>query len=438
MHLIIPLLLIASQFATHVTIHTLDDGQAAGKLAAWDNDSPKLAGANGNVVPIENVLKLVVEPPLDPSATPLDTATHDIEIVLVDGSVLNVEQIQTNGEVAELTRAKSSQPAMRAPLSSIRSARMTQVDDEALTGDALAELQSQWREIVSQNLSADAIVIRKPGKTSLDYVEGVLGDITDQAVQFALDGQQLSVSRTKVYGLVFFRQNSASPRKVSNAVVQGTSFKVFAESVRWNNDSFLLSNSLLGDIVVPAAEVSLIDFSIGRLVYLSDLEPTQLNWTSPAGLASSAPLLGGFARDRGFFSSILEIEYPPASIAPEQTTSAGLPHVQQFSKGLAARANLTVAYQLPGTFSRFDATAAIAPHTKPGSSVELKFFGDGELLTRKILSTGDAPTEIDCDISGVAELSIVVQSKPLLAKEAINSLLSTGDVVHLGGARITQ
>ena len=51
------------------------------------------------------------------------------------------------------------------------------------------------------NVDSDLLVVRKD--ETLDYHQGVLGDVTDDVVQFELDGEQLAVKRSKVFGLVY-------------------------------------------------------------------------------------------------------------------------------------------------------------------------------------------------------------------------------------------
>ena len=58
-------------------------------------------------------------------------------------------------------------------------------------------LATQWDEIRDLKLANDVLVVLKTDGKSLDYVEGVMGDVSDDKVEFKLDGEANRVDRAK-------------------------------------------------------------------------------------------------------------------------------------------------------------------------------------------------------------------------------------------------
>jgi len=434
LHFFIPLLLIASQSATQVTLIQLDESRLEGSLAQWTDDSLRLEGEQFAPVTVGDLLRLEVEPA--PRAE--RKLSPPVEVELVDGSCISASVFASKDSACSLSPLIEDLPDIRVPLAAVRSVRLMPASDEPVNSDIADELQTQWLELAHQDLAADAIVIRKRGVNSLDYVEGVLGDVGETHVQFTLDGQQLAVSREKVYGIVYYRGTKGVRKPANSPVVSGPAIRIIAEQVGWANGQFMVSNSLVGTLNLPSSSVASIDFSAGRLVYLSDLEPDGLRWSPTPGASQSAPLFGGLARDRGFYSPTIDIEYPASSLPPERSTSAGLPYVAHLTKGLALRTNLEVRYPLADGYQWFRATAAIAPGTHSAGRIEIQVLGDRQLLTSKNIAAGDAPIELECDIRGVSELSLVVSSSSKNGNKSTGMPIGSAGLLNLGGARITQ
>ena len=68
-----------------------------------------------------------------------------------------------------------------------------------------ASLAGQWDEIRQLKSANDVLVVLKRDGKSLDYVEGVMGEIDDEKVEFKLDGEINRVDRAKVAGVIYYR-----------------------------------------------------------------------------------------------------------------------------------------------------------------------------------------------------------------------------------------
>ena len=129
---------------------------------------------------------------------------------------------------------------------------------------------------VGMNADSDLLVVRKD--ESLDYHKGVLHDVTDDAVRFELDGDILPVKRSKVYGFAYRHGVPASrpPAICRITDAAGSQWPVhslgLAGKLQWTTPAGLNVAQAIDKIVQ-------IDFSGGKIVYLSDLKPESVRWT---------------------------------------------------------------------------------------------------------------------------------------------------------------
>ncbi|MGI9456986.1 MAG: NPCBM/NEW2 domain-containing protein, partial [Aeoliella sp.] len=364
------------------------------------------------------------------------SSNQGVQVELVDGSILAGTDFRSTEQKAWIAGAVLP---VEAPLVAIRSVRLAYLlQDET---NLKAQLETEWRDILETPAVGDLIVIRKPDAESLSYVEGVVGDVGPESIQFTLDDstieeQMLEVSRTKVFGVVYY--HDAKPDNPTSVVVEGPGVRLSADHVRWDETEWIVETRLLGTLHLPTHAISRVDYSNGRVLYLSDLEPSGSEWTPPPGAAAIEPWFKGVARDRGFYSPRLELEYPASSLAPEEATSAGIPRRVVFDKGLALRSRSEQTYRIPRGFSSFRATAGIDPRTQATGLVELRILGDGRVLVKQSIGGHQAPVELQCEVEGMKELAIVVDFGAGDGAEFGIGDIGAGDNLHLANARFTK
>jgi len=254
--------------------------------------------------------------------------------------------------------------------------------------DAVA---AQWSEILESTVDGDLLVIRKA--QSLDYHRGVVGDVDDKVVRFDLDGDVLPVKRTKVQGLVYYQSAGRSlPDSICRITeADGSQWKV--RSIRFEGDAFHWTTPLGLEVARPAGEVVRLDFSEGKIVYLSDLEPESVAWTPYFGPVDDLPALAQFfspREDRGLDPGPLELDG------------------KLYHKGLALHSRTSLVYRLPGAFRRFKATVGIDDRVRPQGHVRLVLRGDDRVLLDATVAGTDPPKPVDLDLAGVRRLTILV------------------------------
>ena len=321
-------------------------------------------------------------------------------IELTDGSTIIARQYKVQGEKAQITLFDDE--VLETSTRSIRNVRL-QMESEAVT--------AQFTQILAKKHDSDVLVVRKGD--NLDYHLGVLGEINAEVVKFQLDGEQLPIKRAKVYGFVYRHPSGDVPPSPTCRLVD-------AFGSHWQVSKITLEKKL--QCITPSGlafscspeNVAHIDFSMGKIVYLSDLKPESVTWTPFFGTAKTLPSMEQFfmpRKDRNFESNPLQV--------------AGT----EYEKGLAIRSRTEMVYRLPGSFSRLKAIAGIDDTVRPQGNVRLVIRGDNNVLLDTPIAGTDAPKPIDLDLTGVRKLSILVD---------FGNRAGIGDHLDLCNARITK
>jgi len=357
-------------------VQVLGGDPVVGPIVQLDADRVTVQTAGGPVsVETERVTTLS-----STAARGLSDVPPGVWVELVDGSRLAGAEYSAHEGQARITV-----PGGKVIELSTRDVAAVQLQPHT---DATA---AEWSRILESDIQSDLLVIRKPD--SVEYHRGTLRDVTDTVVEFEVDGDVLPVKRAKVQGLVYYR---SAGRSLPDSACQITD----ADGSRWAARSIGLEGENLGwttplglEVARPLAEVVRIDFSRGKIVYLSDLEPESLVWTPYFGSARDLPALTRlFAprEDRGLGPGPLELDGT------------------QYPKGLALHSRTSLVYRLPGRFRRFKATVGIDDRVRPRGNVRLVIRGDDRVLLQTSVAGTDPPQPVDLDLDGVRRLGILV------------------------------
>jgi hypothetical protein len=297
-------------------------------------------------------------------------------VEFVDGSRLPAASyLSANGKVTiGMLDGKELEVAGR----QIRSVRFGRLDER----DA---------DIGREEAAGDLLGIRK--RDNVDFLEGVVGDVTAESVEFTLEGEKIPVNRSKVEGVVYAHKVSGEEVTPACVIEDSAGGLMKAKSVRLRDD--VLEIVLLAGPTLqrPFSEIRKIDFSAGKLVYLSELKPESVDWTSFFDLGTQAPSLARFMAprfDRGREDEVMRL--------------GG----KDYKKGVSLTSRTELVYRLPARAKRFKALVGIDDRVGNLGSVQLVIRGDNrELYSRKITGK-DEPMEIDADLAGVRRLTILV------------------------------
>ncbi|MCU0876589.1 MAG: NPCBM/NEW2 domain-containing protein [Pirellulaceae bacterium] len=335
-----------------------------------------------------------------PSPGAIESEEPAVWITLVDGSRLHVENYAAADGKASITLKGGLQ--VTAPTRSVTSVRYRAQDP------SVANL---WQAIVAAPHTSDLIVVRKTStreveeagetrtvtETILDQLDGTLLGVEPANVNFEFGGDKLQVSREKIEGLVYFHPVR---RELSVPACQ----LIDTSGSRWSLRAVELVDGKLRATTVagvtaelPLDAVAKIDFSVGNVLDLAELEPD-------AGTAEPVVSLQPAAMSTSFGRLFKRGTQPP--LGAEAFQIGG----KRFTRGLALHSPQTLVYRVPEGFRKFHAVAGIDDSTIAPGHFVLQILGDGKELFRQEFSP-DSPREplpIRLDLSGVRRLSIVM------------------------------
>jgi hypothetical protein len=393
-HILLSLLLTAA--TPPFDVQTLDGQTLVGPLVEMTAERLTIDAAGGRkslemerLVSISSRQRPATAPPV-----------AGLVVELTDGSI-----IQTQQYVAQAARARISLIGGQVLETSTGIVRTVQLQPPS------PALAAEWARLLGVNADSDLLVVRK--NDNLDYHKGVLHDVTEDAVRFELDGEVLPVKRSKVYGIAYrhgIPQNRPTTIcRITDAA--GSQWPVrslsLAEKLQWTTPAGL-------DVAQVMDKIVQIDFSSGKIVYLSDLKPESVRWTPYFGPGKPPAAVEQFFApryDRGFDGGPLLLSG------------------RQYHKGLALHSRTELMYRLPGPFSRFRAVAGIDDAVRPSGKARLIVRGNDNVLLDAVIAGSEAPREIDFSLAGVRRLTVVVD---------FADSLSTGNDLLLCNPRLSK
>ncbi len=301
-------------------------------------------------------------------------------VKLVDGSELAVLDFTAEAGHARLVLGQDAE--LKVPIRDVWAVRLK---------PAVAPLDAQWKRMLDMADQSDLLVVTK--ETAMNYYRGVLGDVTAEAVRFQTGGEPISVSRGKVFGLVYRHAAGRTlPEPVARLVQpDGSAWQVV--SVQWAEGRFAWQTVCGLTFAAPADRVQQIDFSQNKLVWLSDLEPELAEWSGFFGPGTAVSALGRWfapRRDQGLMHEKMLLDG------------------QSYHKGLALHSRTLLVYRLPGAFRRFEAIAGIDDRVRPRGHVRLEFRGDDRVLLDTTVAGTEPAKPIVLDLTNVRRLTILV------------------------------
>src|SRR5205085_1887285 len=197
-------------------------------------------------------------------------------IDLLDGSKIAANSFVATGGVARVNVA--GRPPLEIPTRAIHTVRFRQ---------QTPELALQWREITSSQATGDMIVTRKTSmrtieqgeseprtvtEQALDQLEGTLLDVTADSVRFEIDGEKVPIRREKLEGLVYYQP---AKREFTSPVCRlieagGSTWQL--RDIQTAAGQIAATTTSNISITLPLAAVAKLDFSVGNVAFLSDLE----------------------------------------------------------------------------------------------------------------------------------------------------------------------
>ncbi len=363
-----------------VKVQTLAGDPVVGSLESLSAQQVVVAVSGENrELPLSAVVALV--PEAAPSKTDDSPA---VWIELIDGTqLLATDYLVTKGVFTTTLLGGGSATG---PLKAVSRVRLKHQSDQ---------IAQQWEQVLAVKAASDLLVIRKG--EAIDYLEGALGDVTAEQVAFKLDGDNVSVKRPKIEGLIYFRPASdedapSGVGRVIDAAGSESQFKEFTlieGTPSWTTPAG-------AKITCDWNRLSKIDFSRGKIAALADLK---LDAVEMPRLLAIRP-----ERARKMAEEFMQPRFDQGPHG-EPLRVAG----KNFARGVAISSVTRLAYRISGKYKRFSAFVGLDDNESGSGSARLILEGDGRSLFNELVFSGVAARPIEVDLSGVKVFSIRVE-----------------------------
>ncbi len=381
-----------------IQVQTLSGRPVEGELVKLDEHQLTLNGRSGEET-------LLVEELMNAQFTgakPQDTQLP-VQIGLTDGSALVGSSLISDGK--QITFGSGSDQEIKIPAGAVRSVQFVPLDDAA---------SARWNELLEQGPAADLIAVRKKDAAATTFLEGVIGQVTPETVDFRLDGDTIPVKRDRVQGLIYYRKQESLPADPLCVVSDRFGGRLSAKQCSLAESQLNIVTVAGVKLALPLDQVASIDFSSGKITYLSDLTAQSFEWSpylSAANPPASVAEFYGLRRDRG------------------RTSAALMLGGKSYSKGLALTSRSEVRYKLPAGSRSFQAIVGIDDSCGDRGDVVLTIRGDDRELLQSTITGKDEPQPIDLDVQGIRQLTILVD---------FGEEMDIADYLNMADARVTK
>ncbi|MCH2209717.1 MAG: NPCBM/NEW2 domain-containing protein [Fuerstiella sp.] len=323
-------------------------------------------------------------------------------ILLADGS-----QIECGLESLTAQQARSETSAVGPlviPRAALRAVRLS---------SANPDWDEQWNMFLKRTNENDLLILKKRDGTGLDFYGGIVSAVSGDNVDFVLDGDTVPVPRSRIYGLIFAANTTASTGTTTIQFADGSAF--IAQSLITDGDGLTVLSSWDQTLKISLETLHRIDFSGGRFHYLSDLDPVKETYFGihPDGSLLAELLKSGevLSEDALNLWKLHRDKIPMGPFGPLPLTLRG----KVYRKGIWLFPRCRIDYALDSRYTAFQTIAGVddevafnCSQSDNPSKVQLSILTDGDEAWNQVLDAPADPLTIDLDVRGVRTLSILV------------------------------
>ncbi len=297
-----------------------------------------------------------------------------VEIRLVSAGVVFADQVTISDDKVQVRRQGNN-----------REISLDLVEAIIWNNSETAAAQMQDRSSES-----DAVVVATDSGERV--VQGILEGVDSTHVKIRYRGESRKIGISKVNAVVVadLKLPSADGSKLTVSLIDGSKFVGVFKALA--DTSLVLSPIASSSVSLAVAEIVSIEVQSDRVVYLSDLEPVDVQQRSVFSVPRP------WKRDKS-------IEGSPLTLVDRSTGKNNV-----YSKGLGTQANTSLTFENEGDFDRLEATVGIDAETMGRGDCELIVRGDGIKLWSKRMRGSDGPEVLSVDISGMKQIVLSVRS----------------------------
>lgn len=309
-------------------------------------------------------------------AGPSSAADAPIVVELVEGRI-HANGVSINDDFVEIASPLS--PSLKVSIDLVRAIRFEPKRNLETFEEALADPLPQ----------SDQLFVKDGDR--VQKVAGLVEELSATEVVFSRGGNRLTLPTAKAFGIVLAPVGVADFGR-AKARVQLSDGSVIPGTIASLQDAVLtVKLTPANQVQLPWESVARIDVRSSRVAFLSDLNPTEA-FHEPV-VTLSHP----WQRDRSASGGPLTLKYDAGKRSRE------------FDKGLGTHSRTRLTFAAEGKYQFFAATLGIDAVTDGRGDCLFIVLGDGKELFNQAINAKDEPQSIRVDISGVDELTLIVE-----------------------------
>lgn len=266
-----------------------------------------------------------------------------------------------------------------------------------------APLRQKFVDLFKNKIKRDRIVALVGGE--LNAIEGTFGKIDPAAQTIEFGAEDLparAINFSRLHGVIFYRREPILEQPVC-VVYDSQGNSLAAMNITLKDGKYVFTTSFGAKLSFEPEILTKLDFNMGKLTYLSDLEPAKILERSGAGL------IVRYRKD-------VNLDGEPIVLDKE------------YARGLSLHAHTELDYNLAGKYKLFKTIIGIDTRMESGSQPIVTILCDGEKRFQETI-TNAAARPLSIDVRDVNTLRIVVSS---------SNPLDLHDHVTLAEAKVSQ
>lgn len=383
---------LCAAVASAAELRLLDGTTLTGELVSI-TDKEIVFKADGKEVNtlVEQVLQLEFKPAGKVSATSY------LSVELIDGSVLACSQFTPKEKTAFLTLVSGQE--MKVPLDTVAYLYKDAQDPKVV---------AWWKEQIAKKRNSDLLGVRNAGNV-LESLNGTFGDADAEGktIKFDLDseGSPRDLKLEKVSGILFLRKGVELPKETKCKLIDSQGNLVMVAEVKATAGGYRFTTPVGAVVDYTTDSVAKLDYSKGKLSYLSDLDPNVVERFILRDF-------GHYRRDKNLDGNTIRLKGTV------------------YGKGLAIPATTELEYNLGGEFREFRAIVGVDDNVGGSeAATQLRILGDGKELLSIAVARKDGPRPLAINVKDVQKLKIIVSS---------DNFIDLGKHLDLADAKVSK
>lgn len=289
---------------------------------------------------------------------------------LTDGSYFPIQSLQSNERQIKISGDQIG--TLILPAKNVSSIRFESLN---------SNIRAAWEKLLRSKNNKDLLVIQK--ENVLDFIDGVIGSVTDEKIQFFTGDDEVAVNRKRVFGIIYAREPVSETHPFCSIRLTNSGL-IHASSIIYADQEFkaTLQNGVQAKFAPQS--IANLDFSQGKVRYLSDLEPRNIEYTP-------------------FFDTVWKYR-------KDKHRDGGPLRLdgKEYSRGLYIHSKTLLQYRIKNQYRNFRAIMGIDDSVPGIGFVYVEIKGDGRILYSGNVRSADPPIELNLDVRGVRDFDILV------------------------------